>query len=174
MNNLMLTLFVLFIIGFAIFYLYLVLRHREKVKLLNLASYVGLGIAFFLVIHIIILMIFPFKIQVVELPLTILNENKEVRRGEYLKLQVHIKKYIDKPSVISPSILCENGYYYIYPNLTSNMPMGEETFIVSNIYQIPQDAPLGECVVRATDSFKLNIFRENTTVQESEEFKVVE
>ena len=170
----MLTLFVLFTSGFAIFYLYLVLRHQEKVKLLNFASYVGLGIAFFLVIHLTALMAFPFNIQEVELPLTILNENKEVRRGEFLKLQVHIKKYIDKPSVVSPTIICENGYYYVYPNVTSNMPIGEQTFIVSNIYQIPQDAPLGECVVRATDSFKLNIFRENTTVQESEEFKVIE
>jgi len=170
----MLTLFALFISGFAIFYLYLVLRHREKAKLLNFASYVGLGIAFFLVIHLTVLMVYPTKIQEVELPLTILNENKEVRRGEFLKLQIHIKKYIDNPSVVSPTILCENGYYYVYPNVTSNMPMGEQIFIVSNIYQIPIDAPIGVCVVRATDSFKLNIFRENTTVQESEQFKVVE
>jgi len=174
MNQIILSLFIIFIVGFSIFYLYLILRKREKANLINFASYVGLGIAFFMVIHLIVLMIYPFKIQDTELPLKMVNANQEVRRGEFLKLQVHIKKYVDKESTVSPSIICENGYYYLYPSVTSNMPMGEQTFTVANIYQIPLDAPLDECRVRATDRFQLNIFRGISYVQESEEFRIIE
>jgi hypothetical protein len=174
MNQFILSLFVIFTVGFVVLYLYLVFRHLEKVKLINLASYIGLGITFFLVLHITILMVYPIKIQEVELPLVILNDNKEVGRGEFLKLQVHIKKFIDKESIVHPSIICENGYYYVYPSITSNLPMGEQTFTVANIYQIPLNAPINECKVRATDHFQLNIFRGISYVQESEEFRIIE
>jgi hypothetical protein len=174
MNQFILTLFVIFIVAFSIWFLYLIIRHRERANLINYASYVGLGIAFFMVIHLTILMVYPFKVQDTELPLMVSNENKEVSRGEFLKLQIHIKKYVDKESTVSPSIICENGYYYLYPSVTSNMPMGEQTFTVANIYQIPLDAPLDECRVRATDRFQLNIFRGISYVQESEEFRIIE
>jgi hypothetical protein len=174
MSTFILSLFVSLVAAFSIWYLYLIIRHQEKAKLINYASYVGLGIAFFMVIHLTALMVYPTKVQEVELPLVILNDNKEVRRGEFLKLQVHIKKYVDKESTIHPSIICENGYYYVYPSITSNMPIGEQTFTVANIYQIPLDAPTGECIVRATDHFQLNIFRGISYVQESEEFTINE
>jgi len=174
MNQFILTLFVIFIVAFSIWFLYLIIRHRERANLINYASYVGLGIAFFMVIHLTILMVYPFKVQDTELPLMVSNENKEVSRGEFLKLQIHIKKYVDLSSTISPSIICENGFYYVFPNVTSNMPIGEQTFTVSNIFKIPLEAPLSECKVRATDRFRLNLFRSITTVQESEEFRIIE
>jgi hypothetical protein len=118
------------------------------------------------------LMVYPVKVQETELPLKV--ENTEVRRGEYLRLQVHIRKYVDKESAVSPAIICDNGYYYVYPNVTSNMPMGEQTFTVANIYLIPLDAPLGKCIVRATDHFQLNIFRGINFIQESEDFTIIE
>ena len=174
MNQSILILFAVSVMAFSIFYLYLIIRKGQSATLINYASYVGLGIAFFMVIHLIVLMIYPFKIQETKLPLTVANDNREVRRGEFLKLQVHIKKYVDSASRISPTIICENGYYFVYPSVTSNMPMGEQTFTVANIYQIPIDAPIGECIVRATDHFKLNLFRSVNFVQESEEFRIIE
>jgi hypothetical protein len=174
MPQVFLTLFIILIVGFSILYLYLVLRHQEKVKLLNFASYVGLGIAFFMVLHLIILMVYPIKIQEVEVPLTVTNPNKEVKRGDYLTLQIHIKKYVDEPSIVSPTIICDSGFYYVYQNITSNLPIGEQTFTVPNVFLIPENIPLDTCRVRNTDTFKLNLFRSVSSVQESEDFKVIE
>jgi|WetSurSiteA1Bulk_404760.scaffolds.fasta_scaffold12101_3 hypothetical protein len=174
MNQFVLSLFVILVVGFAIFYLFLIMRKKKRADLINFASYIGLGIAFFVVLHVIILMVYPFKIQDVEEPLKVVNPNNEVKRGEFLQLQIHINKYVDLPSVVSPSIICENGYYYIYPDLTSNLPIGEQTFTVANIFKIPMEAPLSECRVRVTDRFQLNIFRSNTTANESDEFRIIE
>jgi hypothetical protein len=175
MSYFWITLFLLTLIVFSGIYLWLVMRHREKVKLINAASYIILGTAFFIILHIIGLMLFPVKIQEVEYPVKVLNPNHEVRRGESVVLQVTLKKYVDKPSTIYPNILCNNGYYYTYPERKSNVPMGEQTIVIANNYTIAPDAPIGSvCKTRSTDVFNLNIFRDKTFVHESEEFTIIE
>lgn len=127
-----------------------------------------------MVIHITSLMIFPTKIQEVEQPTRVLNPNKEVRRGEPLIIQFHIKKYINYGSTVYPSIVCDDGTYFTFPERKSNVPPGEGTYTLSNAYIIPANAPLTYCRTRATDVFKLNILREKTYILESEKFKVIE
>jgi hypothetical protein len=169
-----LALFIVSIFTFLVVYIYVSIRHREKIKLLNLMAWVGIGIAFFMVIHITTLMIFPTKIQEVSLPIKILNENKEAKRGEPLIIQFHIKKYVNYGSTIYPSIICDDGSYFTFPVRQSNVPPGEGTYTVSNAYYIPENAPFTYCHTRATDVFELNILRKKTYILESEKFKVIE
>jgi hypothetical protein len=167
-------LFVLLMVVFAGLYIWIALRHRDRVSLLSLASWIALGIAFFMVFHVITLMVYPAKIQEVDHPIKILNPNHQVKRGEYLILQIHVKKYIDKGSTIYPSILCQDGTYITYPSRESNVPIGEGTYTLSNAFQIPADAPFTTCHTRSTDVFKINIFREKSFIHQSEDFQIIE
>ena len=156
-------------------YLYLVWRHQEKQNLINVMSYIILGVAFFIILHVIGLMVFPINVQEVKYPIRVLNENHEVRRGETVKLLVEMKKYVDLPSEVYPTILCEDGWYSTFQSRYSNVPMGEQKLILDGVYQIPFNAPVGVvCKTRATDVFKLNIFREVRFIHESEPFTIIE
>lgn len=156
-------------------YVFLILRHREKANLINFLSYLILGVAFFIVFHIIALMVHPFKIQEIDQPIPVLNPNHEIKRGESVILKPHVKKYVDKGSMIYPSLLCDDGYYTTYPTRASNLPMGEQEVIITSAYSIPMDAPIGAtCHTRATDIFTLNLFRSVSFILESEPFKIIE
>lgn len=159
---------------FAGVYIYIAIRKRDRVDLLNVASWVALGIAFFLIIHIIGLMIYPFKIQEVDQPVKVLNENHQVKRGESPILQAHIKKYVSIGSTIYPAILCDDGTYITYPERASNVPEGEGTYTLPNLYPVPLDTPLTTCHTIATDVFQLNIFRSKTFIHHSEGFQIIE
>jgi hypothetical protein len=168
------ALFIILVILFIIIYIYLVMRHHEKVEILQLASWVALGIAFFMIMHIIILMIYPTKIQEIDQPMKILNPNHEVRRGEPLTIQYHIKKYVALPSTVYPAILCNNGSYMVFPERVSNVPVGEGTFTVTTGYVIPDWAPSDTCHVSSTDVFAVNVFRKKIYKLESENFNIID
>ena len=139
------------------------------------ASWIALGVAFFVVFHILALMLLPIKVQDVETPIKVLNPNHQVRRGEFLVLQLHLKKYVDHGSTVYPAILCDDGTYITYPERKSNVPEGEGTYIISNVYLIPMYIhPNTICTTRATDDFKLNILRDKQYIYESEPFTVIE
>jgi hypothetical protein len=167
-------LFIFLIILFSTIYIWLALRHHDKVNLLSISSWVALGIAFFMVIHITGLMLYPVKIQEVDQPVKVLNPNHQVKRGEFVILQVNLKKYIDKGSTLFPAILCQDGTYLNFPERKSNLPEGEGVYILSSQYQIPLDAPLSICHTTATDVFKLNLFREKSFIHQSEDFQIIE
>ena len=175
MSYFWIILFLVTLIVFTGVYIWLVMKHRERVKLINAASYAILGAAFFVILHIIGLMVFPVKVQEVRYPVSVLNTNHEVKRGESVILEVKLKKYVDSPSTLYPSVICTNGYYYTYPERKSNVPIGDQTIIIANAFPIASDAPVGSiCKTRSTDVFSLNIFRDKTFVHESEEFTIIE
>lgn len=173
MNSLWIIIFLVSIIFFLGIYFFTIFRHRDGVNLLSLLSWVIIGIAFFIIIHIVGLMIFPIKIQETDEPIKIMNQNHQVKRGEFLILKIHIKKYEPYPSMIYPSIICDDGSYLVLPWRYSNVPVGEYDFIVSDVYRIPLETPLGICKTRSTDVFRINLLREKTFVHESESFEII-
>lgn len=166
--------FTVSILLFLVVYLWAVFRHKEKVKFLEAASWIALGIAFFMVLHIIGLMIFPIKIQEIDLPMKILNPNYQVRRGEPLTLQYHIVKYVQLPSTVYPAFLCDGGYYATFPERVSNVPVGEGTYTVKTNYVIPADAPSDTCHISSTDVFQINVLRKKTYFLTSEDFTIID
>jgi hypothetical protein len=175
MASMWIVIFVASLILFLGVYFWMAIRHRDRVNLLSVASWVALGVAFFIIIHIIGLMIFPTKIQEVDQPIKIMNQNHEVKRGESLILKIHIKKYESVPSTVYPSILCDSGEYFLFPSRASNVPVGEFDFIVNDAYPIPYDVPIGAtCHTRSTDVFQINVLRKKTYVYESEPFKIIQ
>jgi hypothetical protein len=168
------ALFIISVVLFIIIYIYLVMRHGEKVQVLQIASWIALGIAFFMIMHVIFLMVYPTKIQEVDQPMKILNPNYEVRRGEPLTIQYHIRKYAALPSTLYPAILCTNGVYMTFPSRVSNVPVGEGTFIVNTPYVIPDWVPLNSnCKISTTDIFTVNVLRQKIYKLESENFTII-
>ena len=146
----------------------------DKNRYINLFFTIGLLFSFLFVFHILSKLIFPLKVQEVELPLKILNENRQVEIGDYLIIEINTIKYVNQPSVVQATILCEDGSFYNYSPITSNAPKGEQKLVVKNAIRIPNEAhPAQNCQLFVIDTFRLNSLRTFEQHQYSEFFDII-
>lgn len=114
-----------------------------------------------------------YPITYVEQPIKILNENKQIARGEPIIMELHIVKSNNYGFSSSSTILCDDGRLFTLASRGVNLPNGEYT-IVSRSYAVPITASVGTtCKFKFTNNYKVNPIRSKPIVWESEDFKII-
>lgn len=119
---------------------------------------------------------FPYKTADVIVPMTVLNENKEVRVGEKLRLELTFTKYTESNPEVSRNIYCLDGSVH-FPTTQSitgtARPVG--TFTARPEYGLPSNMPTDVlCFFQFTNRYQVNPIRTISKVWNSESFIVKE
>lgn len=137
-----------------------------------------IAIATFVTTSIIILtamfwLIYPYKTADLQVPIEILNPNKQVKIGEPIIMKIIIKKYIDTTPKGDVYLKCDDGSIIDLQALTSNRPAGNYTVVVDK-YKVPERAVAGtKCTFNFRNSYQVNPIREVVKDWYSEEFEVI-
>lgn len=106
----------------------------------------------------------PYELPYIKEPIKILNEDKTVRVGEPIKMEVHYIKLQQTTSInSSPRIECESGNLVTLVGRNVDLPLGQHT-IVSDSYLLPPKILDGDkCRFFFQTTFRINPIK---TVQE--------
>lgn len=113
-------------------------------KILYYFSTLTILLAFVLMGYVGYLMFKPFHEPVVVQPFQILNENKEVHRGEVLQYEAELEKFQDVIVTSYKNIVCKDGNLVTLANFSdTRVPVGRHK--VTGEQVIPHKTSLGEC-----------------------------
>jgi hypothetical protein len=139
-------------------------------KLSIAINYLILIIAFAFAIVNIYWLIFPLKvIEFQDEVMPVLNENKEVKRGELLQYQIRVCKYVEEEAETVTSFV--DGLIFVSDKFTTDKKMGCTDTPQSVI--VPEVLPLGEYRYRILVTYQLNPIRRESFAIETEPFLVV-
>jgi len=136
-----------------------------------------LGVVAYVVLLVVWWQVYPYRTATIMEPITVLNENKVVKKGEKLNLEFTFTKHTNVTPTVSRNIYCENGAVYFpvvdTPITGAARPAG--TFTVRSSYGLTTDMPLNtDCVFQFTNEYRVNPVRTITKVWKSENFTIVE
>jgi hypothetical protein len=133
-------------------------------------NYLILIIAFAFAIVNIYWLIFPTKvIEFQDEVMPVLNENKEVKRGELLQYQIRVCKYVEEEAETVTSFV--DGLIFVSDKFTTNKKTGCADTIQSVV--VPEVLPIGEYRYRVSLTYQLNPIRRENFAIETEPFLVV-
>lgn len=118
------------------------------------------------------LVLYPFKTVDLVQPMKVLNPNHTVQRGGELIIEVEYIKYGNYTVDSTKNIICEDGNLVTMASNTTNLPAGQQKFVVS--FTVPAKTSLTSCYLQYTNVYKVNPIRNITKVWSTETFKVVE
>lgn len=105
--------------------------------------------------------LYPYKTADVQVPVTILNYENEVKAGGEIELLVFFDKYTDVTPDAQRSVICPSGAVYsVTPVETSNSrPRGDDRFAMP-VFRLQQNAkPEDNCFFQFTLSYQMNPIR---------------
>lgn len=115
---------------------------------------------------------YPYKLPYVQQPIEILNENKEIRIGEPIKMKLYVSKQQELISSSRPNITCNDGNLVTLAPATKTLPKGEYSF-ETEAYTLPPKVSIGSmCKFNFVNTYDLNPIRSETVTWSSGEFKV--
>ena len=117
--------------------------------------------------------IFPYQVSDVEVPVKILNKDKQIRIGE----QIEMELIVSKPNDLKPEgtvfITCNDGNLVTMNSMTANLPKGDYR-VVNNRYTLPPKVAVGTtCQFNFRNVYQVNPIRDITKDWYSEEFTVI-
>lgn len=117
--------------------------------------------------------IYPYKVSEVKVPIKILNDNKQIRIGETIEMEIQV----NKPSELKPEgsvyITCNDGNLVTMNSMTTNLPVGEYT-VVNRLYKLPPKVAVGsKCKFNFRNVYQVNPIRDITREWASEDFEVI-
>jgi len=115
-------------------------------------------------------LVWPYTPIVINGPLKIHNQDKEVKKGEYLVYEMDINKKMPLPAQITKQLV--NDFIITYSPIVGNVPVGKRKMKVK--IKIPKSAECGEYVLMWEGLYKPNPIRNVRVVAYSEKFNVVE
>ena len=139
---------------------------------LYIASMLVLLMAFLLMGYVTYLMFEPFHEPLVVEPFPVLNENKEVVRGELLYYTIQLTKYQDIPVSSFKSIVCADGNLVTLAFAQTSLPLG--THKLDTNVRIPEKTSLGECYLHFETTFHVNKLKDVHRERNTEVFYVIE
>lgn len=118
-------------------------------------------------------LIYPYKVSEVKVPIKILNDNKQIRIGETIEMEIQV----NKPSELKPDgsvyITCNDGNLVTMNSMTTNLPVGEYT-VVNRLYKLPPKVAVGsKCQFNFRNVYQVNPIRDITRKWASEDFEVI-
>jgi hypothetical protein len=99
----------------------------------------------------------------------VLNENKEVKRGELLQYQIRVCKYAEEEAETVTSFV--DGLIFVSDKFTTNKDTGCTDTIQSIV--VPEVLPVGEYKYRISLTYQLNPIRRENFAIETEPFLVI-
>jgi len=117
--------------------------------------------------------LWPYQLPYVQQPIEILNENKEIRIGQTIKMKLYVSKpkYIVSESY--PTITCTDGNLVTLSPASLTLPAGEYIF-ESNTYVLPPKVATGStCQFNFNNNYQMNPIRNEPVTWSSEQFKVL-
>lgn len=143
----------------------------RKSKFLYAGIWITIGTAIIMMVSFFYIRFYPFKTVVFNTPeFKILNENKEVKRGEVLKFEIDTCKYINQSATVSRAFV--NGLIFNMPAITTNAPLGCNVAGVSQA--VPAELPPGKYKLRSIFIYDIRGIRTITHTIYTEEFTVIE
>lgn len=117
--------------------------------------------------------VYPYKTADIQVPIEILNENKQVRVGEPIQMKLVYTKYIDNLPKGDVYLKCSDGSIIELQANTANRPAGSYVVVVDK-YRIPDRAIEGtKCRFNFRNTYQVNPIREIVKDWYSEEFEVI-
>lgn len=117
--------------------------------------------------------IYPYKVSEVKVPIKILNENKQIRIGETIEMEIQVSKPSDLRPDGSVYITCNDGNLVPMNSITTNLPIGEYA-VVNRLYKLPPKVAIGsKCQFNFRNSYQVNPIRDITKEWYSESFEVI-
>jgi hypothetical protein len=141
-------------------------------KTVNKIATALLLVMFTALVSIITYLVYPVNIISVVQPYKVLNENKEVVRGEKLVYEVEYTKHTDTPAVIYRNVVCDDGNLVTLSPVDSNVPRGEHKIVRSDVV-IPGKTSLGMCKLSIVLDYEWSHIRDIRYNFETESFKVI-
>jgi hypothetical protein len=115
-------------------------------------------------------LIFPTRvIEFQDEVMPVLNENKEVKRGELLQYQIRVCKYVAEEAETVTSFV--DGLIFVSDKFTTNKATGCTDKVQSVI--VPEVLPTGEYRYRISLTYELNPIRRESFAIETEPFLVI-
>ncbi len=117
--------------------------------------------------------LYPYKTAEIEIPIQILNENKQVKIGEPILMRVVIDKQSDLTPEGSVYLRCSDGSIVELQSSVVNRPPGKYETVVSK-YRMPERAIVGSmCTFNFRNVYQVNPIREIVKDWYSEEFQII-
>lgn len=117
--------------------------------------------------------VFPYQVSDVEVPIKILNENKQIRIGEPIEMELIVSKPNDLKPEGNVFITCNDGNLVIMNSSVTNLPKGDYK-VVNNRYTLPPKVAVGtKCAFNFRNVYQVNPIRDITKDWYSEEFEVI-
>ena len=117
---------------------------------------------------------YPYNVIEYKQPFEILNEDRQVARGEKLVFRVEYEKFMDIDATASTNITCQDGNLVtISAPTSSRFPIGKGDFVMDEV-KIPMKTSLDMCKFNLQLHYHPNLIREVILNLETEWFEVIE
>lgn len=152
----------------------------KHITIALLKAFVGflMGMAFYFSLLVIWWQFGSYQTADVTVPMTVLNENKEVKQGEPLQLSFVFTKYTQVTPQVSRNVLCADDTVHLAFTIQNNnnnvaRPIG--TFTATTSYILSDSVPLDTtCFFEFTNEYQVNPIKRITKNWFSEPFIVKE
>lgn len=145
-------------------------ENKSKERMFKVSNYLVMGVLIMFGIFLWQLLR-PIHVIDMEQPYPVIN--KQVRRGEILEYRTNYTKHIDVAGTVYKIVVCEDGSAITLPSRVSSIPVGEHK-LISRTTKIPNDAPIGMCVLYVDVEYPVNKLRNVHYSFTTERFEIVE
>lgn len=136
----------------------------------------GMGMFAFFTLQFTYWQFFPYQTAEVVEPIKVLNENKQVVKGDLLRLEISFNKESDYTPIVTRNIICSNETAFFAQSTSiggNTRPQGQFTTIGE--FGLDANVPLNTpCYFEFKNSYAVNPVRTITKDWRSETFTVVE
>jgi hypothetical protein len=142
----------------------------QKLRIVNLISFLTLFVVFLMVLVIGYWELYPYNpIEFKNVPFQILNENKIVKQGDRARYLVSSCKNTKEVPIVTKKFI--DGVIYETTSQPGVIPLGCQNTIM-DVY-VPKAIPTGTYKVQIIAQFKVNPIRTITVISNTESFNVV-
>lgn len=148
--------------------------HKVGVKALMGAGWLAIASIIFMVGLVSFWLLEPYKLPIINEPIRILNENKEIAVGEPIRMELVIDKQQPLQAVNqSPRIVCGSGNLVLLTGEPRELPVGTYT-VTSDRYLLPPKVLSGDtCRFFFQTTFQINPIKTAQADWVSEPFTVI-
>jgi hypothetical protein len=144
-----------------------------KKRLNHIAAYTVIAATLGFLALCIFWLVYPYQVPSVTVPITILNDSKQIRVGEPIELLLKV----DKPNQLRPDqsvyITCSDGNLVTLASMPVNLPVGTYT-VLNEKYILPPKVAVGaKCVFNFKNDYQVNPIRSISKHWYSEPFEVI-
>jgi hypothetical protein len=139
----------------------------------HIITAITFGMATLIIGVVIFWTLYPYKTADIDVPIQILNENKQVKIGQPILMKLKVTKYTDITPKGSVYLRCSDNTIIELQASTVNRPPGEYQAIVDK-YKVPDKVSAGvKCSFNFRNAYQVNPMREIVKDWYSEEFEVI-